>query len=81
MNVNKSLERYRKLRKIIKMNYRERIERILTKMPMSGKQLAEQLEVPVSTIYCIMRAEKPRPNFNVRFKLEAWLQKKEKEIE
>ena len=62
------------------MNVRERIERVLMKDPMDGKVLAEDIGLPTTTIYSVMGKQNPRPNFKAKWKIEAWLQRKEKEL-
>ena len=62
------------------MNVRERIERVLLKDPVDGKVLADEIGLPQHTIYSLMGKQNPRPNFKAKWKIEAWLQRKEKEL-
>jgi hypothetical protein len=63
------------------MTYKERILKVLTSFPMDGKTIADETGIPLHTVYLMMTKDNIRPNYKYRFMLEAWLQKKEKEIE
>lgn len=63
------------------MNVRERIERVLLKDPMDGNVLADEIGLPTHTIYSLMAKQNPRPNFKTKWMIEAWLQRKESELD